>query len=136
MKVCRMLMLCRDVLEHLWLVVLLWSLSRTLTTWTSWASVIAAWTTVVITTWTAVVATVVVTAWTSVSAWLALWLYISLWLLKESLAGESHLAALLIDLEELHVYLVAYLEDILYLLGLLWRASCRHRFFRGGDAGF
>lgn len=73
-------------LEHLWLVVLLWSLSRTLTTGTSWASVIAAWATVVITTWSAVVATVVVTAWTSVASWLALWLYITLRLLDKSLA--------------------------------------------------
>jgi hypothetical protein len=85
-KVCRIRYLWKMSLEHLWLVVLLWSFSRTLTTWTSWASVIAAWTTVVITTWTAVVATVVVTAWTSVSAWLALWLYVTLWLLEESLA--------------------------------------------------
>ena len=73
-------------LEHLWLVVLLWSLSRTLTTWTSWASVIAAWTTVVVTTWTAVVATVIVTAWTSVASWLALWFNISFWLLEEGFA--------------------------------------------------
>ena len=111
----------QDVLEHLWLVVLLWSISRTVATWTSWASVIAAWATVVVTTWTAVVvATVVVVAtWTSVSAWLALRLNISLWLLDEGLARESHLACLLVDLEELHVYLVTNMKNILYLLCLL-----------------
>ena len=105
-------------LEHFWLVVLLRCLSWTVaawaswtsvvTTWTSWASVIAAWTTVTL-----------LTAWTSVSAWLALWLNVSLWLLEESLARKSHLAALLVDLEELNVYLVTNLEDILYLLSLL-----------------
>ena len=64
------LLFIQDVLEHLWLVVLLCCrcVSRTLTTWTSWASVIAAWTAVVVTTWSAVVAAVVVTTWTSVSA--------------------------------------------------------------------
>ena len=111
--------LCRDVrLEHLWLVVLLCSLSWTLATWTSWTSVIATWSS-----WTSVIAAwatvTLLTAWTSVSAWLALWLNVSLWLLEESLARESHLACLLIDLEELDVYLVTDLEDILYLLSLL-----------------
>ena len=75
-----------DVLEHLWFVVLLWSLSRTLTTWTSWTSVIATWTTVastVIAAWSTVA---VITTWTSVPAWLALWFYITLWLLEEGLA--------------------------------------------------
>ena len=86
MIVSRLLYLYRNVLEHLWFVVLLVVFNRALTTWTSWASVIAAWTTVVITTWTAVVATVVLTTWTSVTSWLALWLYIALWLLDESLA--------------------------------------------------
>ena len=66
--------------------------------------------------WSAVA---VIAAWTSVSAWLALWLNISLWLLEESLARESHLACLLVDLEELHVYLVTYMKNVLYLLGLL-----------------
>ena len=111
-----------DVLEHLWLVVLLlWSVSLTVATWTSWASVIAAWATVVVTTWTAVVVAtvVVVTTWTSISAWLALRLNVSLRLLEESLAGKSHLACLLVDLEELHVYLVTYMKNVLYLLGLL-----------------
>jgi hypothetical protein len=106
-------------LEHLWFVVLLRCLSRTVATWTSWASVIAAWASVasaVVTTWTTVT---LLTAWTSVSAWLALWLNVSLWLLKESLARESHLACLGVDLEELHIYLVTNLEDILYLLSLL-----------------
>ena len=108
-----------DVLEHLWLVVLLWSVSRTVAARTSWASVIAAWATVasaVVTTWSAVA---VIATWTSVSAWLALRLNISLWLLEESLARESHLACLLVDLEELHVYLVTYMKNVLYLLGLL-----------------
>ena len=82
-------MIENEGLEHLWLVVLLWGISRALlATWTAWASVIAAWATVIVTTWTAVVvATVVVlTTWTSVSAWLALRLDISLRLLEESLA--------------------------------------------------
>ena len=78
----------KDVLEHLWLVVLLCCrcFSRTLTTWASWTSVIATWTSVasaVIAAWSTVA---VVTTWTSVSAWLTLRLYISLWLLKKSLA--------------------------------------------------
>ena len=108
------------MLEHLWFVVLLWSISWTLlATWASWTSVIAAWTSVasaVIAAWTTVA---LLTTWTSVSAWLALWLNISLWLLDESLAGKSHLAALLVDLEELNVYLVTNLENVLYLLSLL-----------------
>ena len=111
--------LYRDVrLEHLWLVVLLRGLSWTVATWTSWASVVTTWSswTSVIAAWTTVT---LLTAWTSVSAWLALWLNVSLRLLEESLARESHLACLLIDLEELDVYLVTDLEDILYLLGLL-----------------
>ena len=106
-------------LEHLWLVVMLWSLSWTLTAWSAWASVITAWTSVasaVIAAWATVT---LLTTWTSVSAWLALWLNVSLWLLEESLAGKSHLAALLVDLEELYVYLVTYMKNILYLLSLL-----------------
>ena len=110
---------CQDVLEHLWLVAWLVVLERTLTTWTSWASVIATWSAAVLTTRTTVVTTVVVTAWTTVSAWLALRLNVSLRLLKERLAGESHLTSLLVDLEELYIYLVSYVKNILYLLGLL-----------------
>ena len=78
-------LICVCRLEHLWLVVLFWSLSRTLTTWTSWTFVIATWATVtsaVITTWTVAV----LTTWTLVSAWLALWLYVTLRLLDKSLA--------------------------------------------------
>ena len=74
------------MLEHFWLIVLLVILGRTLAAWTAWTSVVTAWATVVITTWTAVIATVVVTAWASVSAWLALRLDITLWLLDKSLA--------------------------------------------------
>ena len=73
-------------LEHLRFVVLLVVLGRTLAAWTSWTSVIAAWTSVVVTTWSAVVAAVVVTMWTTVSARLALRLDISLRLLEECLA--------------------------------------------------
>ena len=108
------------LLEHLWFVVLLVVFYRSVTTVaarTSRASVVAAWTSVV-TTWSASVVAAVV-AWSAVSAWLALRLDISLRLLEECLAGESHLAGLLVDLEELHVNLVADMEDILYLLGLL-----------------
>ena len=86
MIVSRLLYLYRNVLEHLWFVVLLVVFNRALTTWTSWASVFAAWASVVITAWSAIVATVVVTAWATVSAWLALWLNVSLWLLDEGLA--------------------------------------------------
>lgn len=75
-----------DVLEHFRFVVLLVVFCWTFATWTSWTSVVTAWASVVITTWPAVVAAVVVSTWASVSAWLALWLYISLRLLKESLA--------------------------------------------------
>ena len=111
---------CQDVLEHLWLVVLLWSICWTLlATWTSWASVVATWATVVTTVVAAWATIALLTTWTSVSAWLALWLNVSLWLLEESLAGKSHLAALLVDLEELHVYLVTNLENVLNLLSLL-----------------
>ena len=77
------------LLEHLRFVVLLVVFCRSVTTVaarTSRASVVAAWTAVVVTTWSAVVAAVVVTTWTSVTAWLALRLYISLRLLEESLA--------------------------------------------------
>lgn len=77
------------VLEHFWFVVLV-VLLRSITTiaaWTSWASVVAAWASVVITTWTAVVVTtVVVAAWATLRTWTALWLYIALRLLEESLA--------------------------------------------------
>ena len=66
-------------LEHLWLVVLLCCRSTLLATWTTWASVIAAWT-------SAVVTTSVILAWTLVTSWLALWLNVSLWLLDESSA--------------------------------------------------
>ena len=66
-------------LEHLWLVVLLCCRSALLATWTTWASVIAAWT-------SAVVTTAVILAWTLVTSWLALWLNVSLWLLDESSA--------------------------------------------------
>lgn len=79
----------RDVLEHLRLVVLLWSFRSVVAAVaarSSWATVIAAWTSVAFTTWSAVVAAVVVTTWTSVSAWLALRLDIALRLLDESLA--------------------------------------------------
>ena len=77
---------CQDVLEHLWLVVLLWSICWTLlATWTSWASVIAAWATVVITTWAASIVTTVI-AWTLVASWLALRLNISLRLLDKDSA--------------------------------------------------
>ena len=107
------------LLEHLWFVVLLRGLSWTLTTWASWTSVIATWTSVasaVIAAWATVT---LLTTWTSVSAWLALWLNVSLWLLEESLARKSHLTALLVDLEELNVYLVTNLKNVLYLLSLL-----------------
>ena len=76
------------VLEHFWFVVLV-VLLRSITTvaaWTSWASVIAAWASVIITTWTAIVATVVIAAWATLRTWTALWLYIALRLLEESLA--------------------------------------------------
>lgn len=77
------------VLEYFWFVVLV-VLLRSITTvaaWTSWASVVAAWASVVITTWTAVVVTtVVVAAWATLRTWTALWLYIALRLLEESLA--------------------------------------------------
>ena len=111
----------QDVLEHLWLVVLLccWSVSWALATWTLRASVVAAWATVVATVIAAWATVTLLTTWTSVSAWLALRLDISLRLLEESLARKSHLAALLIDLEELNVYLVTNLENVLYLLSLL-----------------
>ena len=83
----RIASLCRqDVLEHLRLVAWLVVLDRTLTTWTSWASVVTAWAAVVVTTWTTVVTTVVLAAWASVSAWLALRLNITLRLLDEGLA--------------------------------------------------
>lgn len=114
-----LLYLCQDVLEHLWLVAWLVVFERTLTTWTSCASVLATWSAAVLTTRTTVVTTVIVTAWATVSARLALRLDVSLRLLEESLAGESHLACLLVDLEELHIYLVTYVKNILYLLGLL-----------------
>ena len=110
----------QDVLEHLWLVVLLWSISwALLAAWASWASVVAAWATVVTTLVAAWATATLLTTWTSVSAWLALWLNITLWLLDESLARKSHLAALLVDLEELYIYLVTNLENVLYLLSLL-----------------
>ena len=76
-----------DVLEHLRLVVLLrsWSLVA-VTTRASWTSVVTAWTSVssaVIAAWATVT---LLTAWTSVSAWLALRLNITLRLLDEGLA--------------------------------------------------
>ena len=80
--------MCQKCLEHFRLVVLLvvsW-LFAAVATRTLWTSVVAAWATVtsaVITTWTSVA---VVTAWTTVSAWLALWLDISLRLLDEGSA--------------------------------------------------
>ena len=108
-------------LEHLWLVVLLYcrSVSWTVATWTLRASVVTTWTTVVTTVVAAWATVTLLTTRTSVSAWLALWLNISLWLLEESLARKSHLAALLVDLEELNVYLVTNLENVLNLLSLL-----------------
>ena len=75
-----------EILEHLWLVVLLVVLGRALAAWTSRATVVAAWASVVVTTWATVVAAVVVTTRTAVSARLALRLDISLRLLHESLA--------------------------------------------------
>lgn len=87
--ICRLASYVALDLEHLWLVVLLrclWSVT-TVAAWTSWASVVAAWASVVITTWTAVVVTtVVVAAWATLRTWTALWLYIALRLLEESLA--------------------------------------------------
>ena len=79
----------RDVLEHLRLVVLLWSFRSVVAAVaarSSRATVIATWTSVAFTAWSAVVAAVVVTTWTLVSAWLALRLDISLRLFNESLA--------------------------------------------------
>ena len=71
-------------LEHLRLIVLLWSISWTLTTWTAWTSVVttwAAWASVITATtlWTVV-------TWTLVTSWLALRLYITFWLLDEGSA--------------------------------------------------
>jgi hypothetical protein len=111
--------LIKDALEHLWLIVLLRCLSRTLAAWTLRASVVTAWTAVVATVVAAWTTVTLLTTWTSVSAWLTLRLNVSLRLLEESLAGESHLACLGINLEELHVYLVTNIEDILNLLSLL-----------------
>ena len=75
-------------LEHFWLVVLL-VLSRCLvavTTWTSWASVIAAWTTVTTSALITAATLTVILARTSVTTWLALWLNVSLRLVEESSA--------------------------------------------------
>jgi hypothetical protein len=87
-------------LEHFWLVVLLvlsWCLVA-VTTWTSWASVVAAWTTVTTSTLIAAATLTVILARTSVATWLALRLNISLRLFHERSARESHLAGLGINL--------------------------------------
>ena len=76
-------------LEHLWLVVVAIILSWllvTLTTWTSWASVVAAWATVASAVVTARTTLAVIATWAAVSAWLALRLNISFRLLDEGLA--------------------------------------------------
>lgn len=65
---------------------LLRSVCRALAARASWASVVAAWSAVVVTTWSAVVAAVVVTTRAAVSARLALRLYITFRLLDEGLA--------------------------------------------------
>lgn len=76
----------KNVLEHFRLVVLLVVLGWTLAARTSWASVIAARTPVVVTTRTTIVTTVIVTTRTSVTAWLALRLDITLRFLDEGSA--------------------------------------------------
>jgi hypothetical protein len=84
--ICRLVSYVALDLEHLRLVVLLWSFSRTLTTWTSWASVIATWSSVTARTTVATWTTVIVTAWATLRTWTTLWLYIALRLLEKSLA--------------------------------------------------
>lgn len=75
------------MLEHFRFVVLLIVFYRTLAAWTSRTSVIAAWASVVVTTWAAiVVATLVVTAWTAVLTGTTLRFHIALRLFEESLA--------------------------------------------------
>jgi hypothetical protein len=74
------------LLEHLWFVVLLYRSLIAVAAWTSWASVVAAWTTVISAVIAAWATVALLTAWTSVSAWLALRLNITLRLLEECLA--------------------------------------------------
>jgi hypothetical protein len=73
-------------LEHLRLVVLLVVLYRALATWTSWAAVIATWTSVSARTTVTCWATVILATWATLRTWTTLWLNISLRLLEESLA--------------------------------------------------
>jgi hypothetical protein len=79
----------KDVLEHLWFIVAAFVLGWflvTVTTWPSWTSFVATWTTVTSAVITARTTLAVVTAWTTVSAWLALRFNITLRLLDEGLA--------------------------------------------------
>jgi hypothetical protein len=74
-------------LEHFRFVVLLRSFSRTLATWTAWASVIATRTSVTSAVIAARASLTLVTAWTSVAtAWTTLRFYIAFRLLDEGLA--------------------------------------------------